>query len=569
MTNYDLEKEYIRYNEAVLTGEILASRNIILACQRFKDRFSRDDMYFDYNDVDKRIRFCRKFKQFKERFNKKPLVLLPWQEWIFANIFGFKWTEDNSRVTTKVLLFVARKAGKTALSAALCLVQLFLDDNNGQEIDLIANNTKQAGICFEYVEKFGKSLDPTGLILKPYRDQIKMPITDSAIVIKPNEYRNLDGLNPSTFICDEFAAALNSKSYDVLKSGQGFQTSPLAIIITTAGHLLDGYPLFEMRKGCIRILEGDFEDDSQFSALYELDDDDDWEDTDKWVKSNPALGHTVSLKALMDDFRTAKNIPFEEAEFKAKHLNVFCHDDNGWLDPEFVRDSMQELDIDKLNEVKDYVWGAIDLSSTTDLTCFTFLYPPSKKRNYLSDKYIFRTQIYVTEQGLKNSKNRDLYKNWIANGYLNLIEGNAVDYDRVMYDILDYKDHVRIDSIGYDPWNATQFVINCEKKGLQMQPFSQSISAFTQPTREFERLIFSEKVIIEYNPIIPWAFNNVVIIHPKATDNIKPGKLLDENKIDPVITIVQSLGTYLYTTGQLNGDTEIYTGKKNGDNKQK
>ena len=78
-----------------------------------------------------------------------------------------------------------------------------------------------------------------------------------------------------------------------------------------------------------------------------------------------------------------------------------------------------------------------------------------------------------------------------------------------------------------------------------------------------------KKVIIEYNPIIPWAFNNVVIIHPKATDNIKPGKLLDENKIDPVITIVQSLGTYLYTTGQLNGDTEINTGKKNGDNKQK
>ena len=565
--NYDTSKAYVQYNEDILNGKILASKNIILACQRFKDRFSRQDMWFDYADVDKRIKFCRKFKQFKERFTGKPLILLPWQEWIFANIFGFKWTEDNSRVTTKVLLFVARKAGKTALSAALCLVQLFLDDNNGQEIDLIANNTKQAQICFEYIEKFADSLDPNELILKHYVNQLKMPITSSSVIVKPNEYRALDGLNPSTFICDELHAAVNSKSYDVLKSGQGFQTNPLAIVITTAGHFLDGYPLFEMRKGCIRILEGEFEDEAQFSALYELDDEDDWEDTSLWIKANPAIGHTVSVKGLMDDFRTAKNIPAEEAEFKSKHLNIFCHDANGWLDPEFVRDSMQAIDYEQLMKTKDYVWGAVDLSSTTDLSCFTFMFVPSKRRTYYPDKYVFLTRIYVTEQALKTSKNRDLYKNWISNGYLNLIEGNAIDYDKIMYDILGFKDKIRIDTIGYDAWNATQFVINCEKKGLVMQPFSQSIAAFTQPTKEFERLIFSDQIIIDYNPIIPWAFNNVVLIHPKGTDNIKPSKLLDEHKIDPVITMVQALGTYLYTQGLLKGDSEIYTGKKNADNK--
>lgn len=568
MSLYDKSKKYIQYNEDILSGKIPASKNIILACERFKSRFNRTDMYFDYEDVDHRIKFVRKFKQFKERFAGKPLILLPWQEWIFANIFGFKWSEDSRRVTTKVLLFVARKAGKTALSAALCLVQLFLDKNEGQEIDLIANNTKQAAICFEYIEKFGNSLDPSKMLLKPYRDMIKMPITTSKIIVRPNEYRALDGLNPSTFICDELHAAVNSKSYDVLKSGQGFQTNPLAIVITTAGHLLDGYPLFEMRKGCIRILEGSFEDEAQFSALYELDDEDDWENTDTWIKANPSLGSTVSLTGLLDDFRTAKNIPSQEAEFKSKHLNIFCHDANGWLDPEFVRESMQEIDYEQLMATKDYVWGAVDLSSTTDLSCFTFMFKPSNRRTYYPDKYIFLTKIYITEQGLKNSKNRDLYKNWVANGYLNLIEGNAIDYDKIMYDILGYKDKVRIDTIGYDPWNATQFVINCEKKGLIMQPFSQSIAAFTQPTKDFERLIFNDSIIIEYNPIIPWAFNNVVLIHPKGTDNIKPSKLLDEHKIDPVITMVQSLGTYLYTQGLLKGDSEIYTGqKKNADNK--
>ena len=560
-TKYDLNKIYVQYNEDILSGRIKSSHNIYLACKRFKEFFNRDDMYFDYADVDRRIKFVRKLKQFKERFNNLPLILLPWQEWVFANIFGWKWKEDGSRVTTKVLLFVARKAGKTALAAAICLVQIFMDNNNGQEVDLIANSSKQAGQCFEYVSHFAESLDPNKLIHKPFRDTIKFLITSSSIIVRPAEERTLDGLNPSTFICDEYHAARNSRVYDVLKSGQGFQTSPLAIVITTAGYLMDGFPLWEMRQGCIRILEGQFQDDSQFSALYELDEDDDWEDTSLWIKANPAIGHTVTLKSLMDDFRSAKNIAGQLPEFKSKHLNIFCQDVDGWLDTEFIRDNMEEIPMDVFTE-KEYVWGGVDLSTTTDLSCFTAMWKPNPKRQYRPDAFIFKTWCYVTEMALKNSPNKDLYKEWISRGYLTLIKGNAIDYDKIMSDILDLKDKVRWDTIGYDPFNASQFVINCTKKGLMMQPFSQKLGSFNAPTKEFERQIYTGHVVIDYNPLVLWCFNNAVIVHQKGTDNIKPDKTADDNKIDPVITIIESIGTYMYTQGMLSGDQEIYTGEK-------
>ena len=565
---YDLNKEYVKYNEDILTKKILSCKNIYLAAERFKSRFENPDMYFDYEDVDRRIKFCQKFIQFKERFNGKPLILLPWQEWVFANIFGWKWKEDGSRVTTKVLLFIARKNGKTTLSAALCLVQLFLDNNNGQEIDLIANNTKQAGVCFEYITKFANSLDPNHLLLRPFRDTIKMSLTDSSVMVRPNEYKTLDGLNPSTFICDEYHAATNSKAYDVLKSGQGFQTSPLAIVITSGGHNLDGFPLFEMRKACVRILEGGFEDESQFSALYELDEDDDWEDTSTWSKANPCLGHTLTMKSMLDDFRSAKNIAGQEPEFKSKHLNIFCLDESRWLEPEFIRDNMVKVDMSKFNK-KEYVWAGVDLSTTIDLACFTLMWKPSKDRTYYGDKYIFKTWTYVTEYALSKSPNRDLYKQWIKDGYLTMIPGNAIDYDKIMYDMIALKDYVRFDVVGYDPFNATQFIINLEKKGFVTQAFSQKLGTFNAPTKEFERQLYTDNIIIDYSPLTLWAFNNAIIVHQKGTDNIKPDKTHEENKIDPVITIVESIGTYLYSQGLIGrGDTEIYTGNnKDANNK--
>ena len=111
MTKYDISKAYIKYNEDVLTGKIKASKNIILACKRFKKWFDRDDIYFDFQDVDRRVKFVSKLKHWKGKSSGQAFILLPYQQWIFANLFGWKYKDTALRVTRKALLLVARKAG--------------------------------------------------------------------------------------------------------------------------------------------------------------------------------------------------------------------------------------------------------------------------------------------------------------------------------------------------------------------------------------------------------------------------------------------------------------------------
>lgn len=562
MTDFDINKDYNRYCEDILDKKINACENIFLACKRYKDWFNRDDMWFDYHEVDRRIKFVSKIKHYKGDFAGKNFILLPYQQWIFANIFGWKWKENNLRVTKKVLLFMARKGGKTALAAALALSQMIQDNNNGQEIDFVANNGAQAKLGFDCCKNFAESIDPNGLIFKRFRDTIKMPITKSEIAVRNSESMTLDGLNSSTFILDEYHAAKTTEIYDVLKTSQGAQSQPLAIVITTAGFLLDGYPLFEMKKVCEEILRGSKNDDSQFSALYAIEDGDDWmNDESCWIKANPSLGFTNKIETLREDVLSVENQPSNEFNVLTKLFNKFVQSSQTWLPYTLIKDHMvKDIDFQSLNK-KEMVWAAVDLSNTKDLTCFTIMMQPNKDRIIYPDKYIFKTWVFVSEYGVNTSVNKVLYKQWIEDGYLIQIPGNVVDYDVVMNYLLDQKQFIRYDNIGYDKFNATQFVINCEKKGLPMQMFSQSLSSFNIPTKEFERMILTDQVVIDYSPVVTWAFNNVVLRIDRM-ENVKPDKPTKEAKIDPVITIVQALGTYLYTTGKYLSDSEIYSGQQ-------
>ena len=191
---YDLTKPYIQYCEDVITGKILACEDVILACKRFKSWFAKDDRYFDYDEVDRRVKLVSKMKHFRGDFNKKSFILLPFQQFIFAGIFGFKWKSTKTRVVRTVLIFMARKNAKTSLAAAICLTQLLLDNNNGQEIDFIASSGAQARIGFEITKNYAESLDPNGLIFSRYRDSIKMPSTKSEIDVRNSDAMTLDGL---------------------------------------------------------------------------------------------------------------------------------------------------------------------------------------------------------------------------------------------------------------------------------------------------------------------------------------------------------------------------------------
>ena len=355
----------------------------------------------------------------------------------------------------------------------------------------------------------------------------------------------LDGYNSHAFILDEFHAQKDWKLYNVLKTSQGARKQPLAMVITTAGYLLTGYPCYEMRQSCIEILKGFQTNDAQFAAIYELEEEDDWQDPNVWEKANPSMNHSVYQEEIHQMVVEATTIPSEEPDTRTKQFNQFMSAANVWIRNKHILDNSQSIDLEDFRGETCYM--GVDLSAVSDLTAWALMFPPNPDRNKYPDKFVFKVFTYVPQEALE-SVNGTLYKEWIQRGQLFMTSGNAVDYDKILrdqlatiekYDLYCYK-------VSYDQWNATQYATNAIAASLPMEPFSQSIGSFNRPTKGFEILILNGQIILDMNLVTKWCFGNAEL-KEDYNGNVKPIKAADDRtkKIDCVIAILQALAGYL------------------------
>jgi phage terminase large subunit-like protein len=185
------------------------------------------------------------------------------------------------------------------------------------------------------------------------------------------------------------------------------------------------------------------------------------------------------------------------------------------------------------------VYIGFDLGAVSDLTCVTFLFIDPE-----TEEYIFKNFYYLPKGALNGKYNSELYKMWSKKGYLILTEGDTTDYNYIKNQIVYWYNHLDVQGVFYDSWNATQLVNDLTNEGLPMQAYSQSIGNFNRPTKEIERLILSEKVTIDNNPINRWCFDNVEI-KMDINGNCKPVGDHGPRKIDGVISMLNALGGYL------------------------
>lgn len=543
MGEYDLSKIYIQYCEGVLSGDILACKWIRLACERFKSWFDKDDRYFDYDDVDRRIRFVAKMKHTGDDFAGKPFILLPWQQFCFAGIFGWKYVETGYRVCQNVLLEITRKNGKTALAAAIALAQCALDKVQGQEVDIVANSRLQAKICYGAAQHFAESLDPLGALYKVRARDILTPYNKSKIQVLASDANTNDGFNASTAIIDEFHAAKDWRLYGVLQSSQGTRAQPLTIIITTAGYLLDGYPLFEHRQMYMNILDGSLDDDSCFGLLYELDEGDDYKDENVWTKCIPSLDVTVRRDNIRKALLMATNSPSTLTETLTKHFNMYVTSNNAWLDREDIVKVMQPVDLEEYGGMHCVV--GLDLASVSDLSVVSAMIPiQTDDANH--PKYIFKNYIFLPEDTIDKSVNKAIYNRWRKSGELIVTKGNVCDYNALQDCINDINKICPIDAIYYDQWNSTQIISNCTNIGYNCRAFSQGLGNFNRVTKEFERrLLMINDFIIDKNEVCMWNLCNCTIV-VDSHDNAKPDKGPNRNnKIDSVIAMLMAMGGWM------------------------
>lgn len=542
-SEYDIHG-YVDYVKGVLDGSIVACEYIRLACQRTLDFDNRDDMYFDEADVSRRINFIWKLKHSTGQHNHKHFKLLPWQLWLISQIFGWKWKETGFRVTRKVFLMISRKNGKTSIASALSLAAMIGDKESGQEIDLIANNSRQAGIAFEQIKNYCESIDPKDKVFQRYRSEIRVPMLKSKIQVLSSESMGLDGYNSSVVLFDEFHAQKDWNLYNVMKSSQGAREQPLMIVLTTAGFLIgDSYPCYSTWETCIEILRCEKQDDTYFSAIYQLDPTDDWEDEDAWIKCSPSLDQTVFRSFMRDEIAAAKNNTSLENGVRTKTLNEWRQAENVWLPHELIKLHMQPLSIEEMKNLPNVSMGyiGVDLSAVSDLTALSLMLESD-------GVFYFKNWAFVPEDCLQSGVNAQRYRDWANNGYIDVTPGNVQDYDYILNKILEIDKQIPLACIAYDSWNAIQFAVNATNLGLPMCPYSQALGNFNRPTKAFELLLKSNRIVMDYSPPALWCFASSTL-KQDFNDNVKPIKADQHNgKIDIVISMLEALGGYYLDT---------------------
>ena len=529
----------IQYAKDVVSGKILACQWVKLACKRFLDDINSQDYYFDEKKYNTLTAFTGVMKHYSSGAAGKPFILEPWEDFIICNIFCLYRVDTRRRKYKTAHISVSRKNGKTTLAAALGLFSLIADGEPASSVIMAANSREQAHIDFDAASAFARQLDPRKKSLKVLRNEIVFQKNNASLKVISADASTGDGLNPSMVILDELHGAVDRKLFDVLRSGQGFREQPLMLSITTAGFRIGGF-CNQYEDYCKEILMGQKVDETLFALLYTLDDGDDWTDESNFIKSNPNLGVTVKRDWLSEQVNQAKNSPTLEVGVKTKNLNVWCSSSTTWIPEQYIRRSLMDVDLTEFKNKNNYlVYLGFDLAAISDLTAVSIMFVDPE-----TEEYFFKTWYYLPKSALDGKYNSELYKMWSSKGFLTLTDSETTDYNYIQNQIVYLYETFDVQGVFFDSWNAQMLVNNLTNLGLPMTAYSQSIGNFNKPTKEMERLVLSDKVRFDNNPITRFCFDNVEL-KVDLNGNSKPVGDHQSRKIDGVISMLNALGGYL------------------------
>ncbi|WP_291353400.1 terminase large subunit [Desulfosporosinus sp.] len=368
-------------------------------------------VFYDDTDVEAFIDFCKLVKHKEGRWAGQPFELSIEQKYISACIFGFKIYDTELQMTVRyfreLILFVARKWGKSTFISAIADFLLLADGEPAAQVWCLATMKTQAAIVYEAAKSFLQTSDvltPKDNPKKHWRtkrdkdntEMILFPATNSYMKAGSKNSEGQDGLNPHGVVIDELHAIKNRNTYDVFSSAQGARAQPLNVIISTFGFVREGIfdSIFER---CKKVLNGKSKE-RVFPMILRIDDDDKPEDRTCWIKANPGAGEArPTMSYLEGEYQKALEDHAQMPSFLAKHLNRASSLSMIYFDLPIVDQCAIDMTEDMIRDL--YAVGASDIAETTDLCASSALVPIGGKL-YLFQKYfIARSRIEQNKQG--------------------------------------------------------------------------------------------------------------------------------------------------------------------------
>lgn len=513
--------------------------------------YERSDLYFDKAEVQKALTFIENVRHSKGQWAGKRFRLEPWQVFLIANIFGFYYKGTRRRKYNNAFLSVARKNGKSTLAAAIALKYLLLEGEYSGEVYSVATKRDQAKIIFEESKKMVKLSPELSARITVYRDSLLHEPTFSVYRPLGADYDRLDGLGTSCGLIDELHAHKTRQLFEVIQTSSASRVNPLIMITTTASAEIEKSIYSDLKRYSLAVLDdqSEIEDDSWFSMIYQLDEEDNKEDTSKWIKANPNLGVSLTQEYL-ESQQNKLSLSGSIASFERYHLNLDVAGEASyipyevWVDGQmnwYMTESGVKIDT-PFNLLKQRggqkAYCGIDLSSVEDLTAVVFSFNTEQGIEIIP--LIWVPQYTARRLSLMGDLNFPIIA---KNELVYVTAGRTIDYDEIRSTLKRLRDEygIKIEEIAMDPHNARYLITRMvDEDGFTVFEHRQGFISMSDPVKTMRKLVLERRLLHGNHPLLNWCMGNARTLED-AAGNLKLEKRTNEKKIDPVVAAVMSV----------------------------
>ena len=462
-----------------------------------------------------------------------PFHLQPWQSDYVATLHGWL-NADGTRRYTETLGALPRKNGKSTLAAGLMLYELSAAGRTGAQFYSAAQTRDQAALVFNMAARMVRQSPRLSKRLKVIDSTKRLTHQESGSFYRaiPADAGPVHGTKPAVVIFDELHTQRTRDLYDALKTGQGASPNPLFAAITTAGY--DRHSIcWEVWQYARHVRDGLMNDQHFLPMLYEIGDDEPWDNPETWARCNPNLGISISKDFLQQEYDRARASAAYENTFRNLYLNQWTEQAVRWLPMDRWDEGNDELP----DLAGAPCWAGLDLSATEDITAFVMAFP-------LDDRIALVPKFWIPEETAKRKERQDAvpYRKWIAEGLINATPGDCIDHSVVRRDINELAKQYHIQEIAFDRAMSVGIAPQLEQEdGFVMEPHGQGFLSMSEPSKMFFRRVMQRQLIHGGNPVLRWMAGNVSV-SKDAADNIKPVKDKSTGRIDGIVAAVMAVG---------------------------
>ena len=360
-------------------------------------------------------------------------------------------------------------------------------------------------------------------------------LTGSILEVRAMSIDKLQGSRAPYWSIDEWLSGdIREDVIGTAEQGASKNEDWLIIATSSEGTVRNG-PGDTIKMELLDILKGDYINPHVSIWWYALDDIDEVNKPEMWIKANPNLGKTVTYETYQLDVERAEKAPASRNDILAKRFGIPMEGYTYFFSYEETLPHRRQ-DFWKM----PCALGG-DLSQGDDFCAFTFLFP-------YRDCFGIKTRNYITERTLMKlpAAMREKYNTFLKEGSLVVMPGTILDMMEV-YDDLDnhiIQQQYDVRCFGYDPYNAKEFVERWERENgpYGIEKVIQGAKTESVPLGEIKKLSEDRKLLFDED-LMAFAMGNCITLED-TNGNRKLLKKRYSEKIDAVAAMLDAYVAY-------------------------